>query len=72
MPLSESTRHTPLNGEVPHEVTYSFAIWFKGAHKASSVILINDLLRTQVGYWLAWTGCRSTARRAISLIPLDC
>ncbi len=28
------------------------------ADAARSTILVNDLLRSGVGYWLAWTGCR--------------
>jgi SAM-dependent methyltransferase len=35
------------------------------AGAARSTVLVNDLLRSRVGYWLAWTGCRLLSRSPI-------
>ena len=37
----------------------------KMAEAARSTVLVNDLLRSRVGYWLAWTGCRLLSRSPI-------
>jgi 2-polyprenyl-3-methyl-5-hydroxy-6-metoxy-1,4-benzoquinol methylase len=37
----------------------------KMADAAGSMILVNDLLRSRTGYWLAWTGCRLLSRSSV-------
>jgi 2-polyprenyl-3-methyl-5-hydroxy-6-metoxy-1,4-benzoquinol methylase len=37
----------------------------KMAEAARCMILVNDLLRSRAGYWLAWTGCRALSRSPI-------
>ena len=37
----------------------------KMADSASSMILVNDLLRSPLGYWLAWAGCRILSRSPV-------
>ena len=37
----------------------------KMADAARSLILVNDLLRSRLGYWLAWAGCRLLSRSPI-------
>jgi SAM-dependent methyltransferase len=37
----------------------------KMAEAAGSTVLVNDLLRSRVGYWLAWSGCRLLSRSPI-------
>jgi SAM-dependent methyltransferase len=37
----------------------------KMAGTASSLILVNDLLRSPLGYWLAWAGCRILSRSPV-------
>jgi SAM-dependent methyltransferase len=39
----------------------------KMAGTARSMVLVNDLLRSRVGYWLAWAGCRVLSRSPIVL-----
>lgn len=35
------------------------------AEAAGSLVLVNDLLRSRFGYWLAWAGCRVLSRSPI-------
>ena len=37
----------------------------KMADAARSLILVNDLVRSRLGYWLAWAGCRLLSRSPI-------
>jgi 2-polyprenyl-3-methyl-5-hydroxy-6-metoxy-1,4-benzoquinol methylase len=41
------------------------ALLRKMASAARSMILVNDLIRSRAGYWLAWTGCRLLSRSPI-------
>jgi SAM-dependent methyltransferase len=50
-----------------HHLTEDDAITLlrKMADAAGSMILVNDLLRSPLGYWLAWAGCRMLSRSPI-------
>jgi SAM-dependent methyltransferase len=43
----------------------AFRLMRKMAGAARSTILVNDLLRSRAGYWLAWAGCRLLSRSRI-------
>ncbi|TWT76002.1 hypothetical protein Pla123a_27880 [Posidoniimonas polymericola] len=50
-----------------HHMTESqgVALFRQMAAAAEAAVLVDDLIRSRIGYWLAWTGCRILSRSTI-------